>query len=95
MLSCSLLREPNLCSFALRGFAAAIFTSKQAPRGQVDSEMREVLKIGIRCSAWSAQQAEAVALILLTRSISDLLQGHDLIDVFHTAPAEAWMRSLQ
>ena len=76
------------------GCAAAVYTSQCAPGGQIDSIMYKVLEIGIRCSAWSAQQAEAVALLLLTKSVSDLLQGRQLVNVFQTVPAETWIRLL-
>ena len=67
------------------GCAAAVYTSQCAPGGQIDSTMCKVLEIGIRCSAWSAQQAEAVALLLLTRSVSDLLLGRKLVNIFQIA----------
>ena len=78
----------------IAGCAAAVYTSKHGPCGQVDESMCTVLRIGIRCSARSAPQAEAITLLLLTRSITNLLNGNDLVDVFQTAPASTWMSIL-
>ena len=79
----------------IAGCAAAVYTSKAAPCGQISDSMCTVLQVGIRCSARSAQQAEAIALLLLTRSITSLLNGNDLVEVFQTAPADTWMNILQ